>query len=558
VPWESKFHLLPQDSAGFSILVPSPDSRIVYVSASTGDDTSGKIYAKNSPELGADPFLPSGKIQPFKTIAKALTNARSGFPDWVLLQRGDTWTISSTVDAISGRSPTERSLIGAYGKAAARPLVRTGTATGVRFWKTIRFSAVVGISFYAHQRDPDGADFVGFGQVKTPSGFWVYADDPKTPAATVLIEDCSFRFYSNNVVQGPSPSQDIVVRRCQMLDDYSTSSHSKGMYTHGASVLLEENLFDHDGWYKQSYVTLNDPAEGQATFFNHDTYFTNTGDTIFRRNLFLRASSIGNKFTANPPGTTDTVMAQNVLLDNNLYVEGEIGVSAGGNTDNDNGYRFKNFIIRNNVLLDIGRGRPTNRSLGWGIDVNDWDGGEVSGNYFLHWGSAQVKNIYALSVIGNTRQVTIVGNVVHGLDSDKYAVTIDAQPKEQLVFSENQLQFSGGTMKLVDSAYLAAGTFTKNLYDSGASSAPFRAGGKGVDFAGWQAAAGDVGASFAALGYSDPGRTVESYMATLGKPATLDAFIAAAEAQSKQNWKPAYTAAAVNAYVRAGYAVPAP
>jgi hypothetical protein len=44
-------------------------------------------------------------------------------------------------------------------------------------------------------------------------------------------------------------------------------------------------------------------------------------------------------------------------------------------------------------------------------------------------------------------------------------------------------------------------------------------------------------------------------MASLGEPATLEAFLAGARAQSKSNWQPRYTAAAVNAYLRAGFAM---
>ncbi len=558
VPWESNFNLPPQDDAGFSILTPSADSRIVYVSASAGDDGSGVVYAKSSPEVGADPLSPSGAVKAFKTIAQAFSQMRSGFPDWMLLKRGEIWTVSSRIDVKSGRSPSERSVIGAYGSAPDRPLVRTGTVNGLRFWKNIRYAAVVGVAFRAHERDPDDPAFIGFDNVASVSGFWSYADDNVAPNATILIEDSSFSFYSNNVVQGVSASEDIVVRRCQIANNYSTTTHAQGMYTKGASVLLEENVFDHNGWYKQSYVQLNDQAEGQATYYNHNTYFTNTRNTIFRRNVFLRASSIGSKFTANPPGMTDEVMVENLLLDNNLYVDGEVGVSAGGNTDNDDGYRWRNILLMHNVLLDIGRSRPTNRTLGWGMEVRDWDGGAVSYNYFGPYGNAQVTNIYALGLQGHTRGVDVIGNVMHGLDSTRYAVVIDGHPKEQIVFSQNQLQFGGSQMRLIDSEYLASGTFSDNTYYADNTSSPFRADGNGGDFAAWQAAVGDVGSSFESLSYDDPGRTVESYMASQGKEASLEAFITEAKAQSKQNWRPAYTAAAVNAYVRLGYVVSAP
>jgi len=192
------------------------------------------------------------------------------------------------------------------------------------------------------------------------------------------------------------------------------------------------------------------------------------------------------------------------------------------------------------------------------MEVKDWDGGAVSFNYFGPYGNASVGNIYALSVQGHTRNVDIIGNVIHGLRSARYAVNIDGDPKEQIVFSQNQLQLGGTQMRLIDSDYLDAMTFSNNSYYTDNDSGPFRVGGDRVDFAAWQAAVGDPGSSFEHRAYSDPGRTVESYMATQGGEATLQAFIDAAKSQSKQSWRPAFTAAAVNDYVRQGYEPGAP
>ena len=251
-------------------------------------------------------------------------------------------------------------------------------------------------------------------------------------------------------------------------------------------------------------------------------------------------------------------MAKNVLLDDNLYVEGEIGVSAGGNTDNGTGQRFKNFRIHNNVLLDIGRGRPTDRSLGWGIDVNDWDGGKVAGNYFVHYGDSVVKSIYALHVIGHTRDLEVSGNVIFGLKSNKYAVSVDDAPKQNLAFKDNQLQLSGTSMLLIKTALTGAAiSFSGGRYHTDSSSSSiFSVKGSGVGFSAWVSQTGESGATFKKLAYADPDRTVETYMKSLGKAGTLAALIAEAKKQGRGNWRAAYTARAINRYVRAGFALP--
>ena len=56
-------------------------------------------------------------------------------------------------------------------------------------------------------------------------------------------------------------------------------------------------------------------------------------------------------------------------------------------------------------------------------------------------------------------------------------------------------------------------------------------------------------------GYLDPSRSVESYNASLGHSADLNAFLAEARLQSKDNWNPQLTADAVNNYIREGFGV---
>ena len=55
----------------------------------------------------------------------------------------------------------------------------------------------------------------------------------------------------------------------------------------------------------------------------------------------------------------------------------------------------------------------------------------------------------------------------------------------------------------------------------------------------------------------DPTRNVQSYMGSIGRPATLEAFYAAAAARPRGQWLPELAASAVNTYVRAGFEVAA-
>lgn len=68
VSWESNFNLLPQDANGWSVLTPSADSRLIYVSSSDGDDATAAVYLPGNSEVGSDPFDPTINIKPYATI----------------------------------------------------------------------------------------------------------------------------------------------------------------------------------------------------------------------------------------------------------------------------------------------------------------------------------------------------------------------------------------------------------------------------------------------------------------------------------------------------------
>lgn len=499
VPWQNQFNLPPQDANGWSVLTPSADSRMIYVSDSLGNDANNGL----------------SEAAPKKTIAAGMALTRSGYPDWVLLRKGDTWTIPlqnvphqpPAVDMKSGRSLTERMVLTSYGNHANRPTIQTEAGiTAVRWWENIQYTAVIGIRLYSFERDPSNPAFTangGFGQAMDGTrGFWGFSTNATTPVRSLLIEDCVVEYYSGSSFQGAASISDIVIRRSQFLTSYNTASHSSAMYTSGVSAYLEENLFDHGGWYKQQAVPgQNAQAEGQATMFNHNTYFSNSNNTIFRKNIFTRPSSIQNKWTANPENGVDEVKTFNVLMDNNFYYDGEIGVSAGGNTNHNTGFRWADMRIQNNVFLNLNQTRPTNRGLAWGLEIYDWDGGRISGNILAHYGDATLnRNSYGIRYFEHMKDVEISENTVFNVHG-----TRDLFPDTGSLFQN--IQVGNNDVELSASSYL------------------------------------------------EPNRSIETYMASLGQPATFDAFLAQAKLQSKTNWRPVYTAGIINDYFREGFEI---
>lgn len=549
-----KFTMPAQDANGWSILTPSADSRLIYVSTS-GDDGSAQTYTPSSAQIGADPYNPSGAILPYASIDAALAQARAGYPDYILLKRGDTWTHDAVIRLKAGRSATERSVLGYYGSAAARPTV---LHNGVNFsWASN--SAVVGIRFYASQRNPASPDFVGFASVVGVSGFDGLLGYGGSLTGGLLIEDCWFDWFAGNVLQSPlanfAPLTDIIVRRNLITNNYSTAGHSQGLYTARVSLWLEENIFDHNGWYKQGDTNFSAQAEGKATMFNHNTYFGEARETVFRNNLFLRASSIGNKFTSNTASGTNAVKTWDVLIDNNLYVEGEVGVSLGGNDDQNNGPRWRNIHFTNNVMTHIGRTRPTLRTLGWGLDVQDWDGGKVTGNIFAHWGDATLNNNFGIYSSGHSNDVSYTGNIIYNIPSGGPLVAFrDGAVNMRVTFTGNDL-WTNTTGQLLTYTLTGNAGFGDNYYYSARNAAQwFSVNGAYASLDQYRSASGDTTSMAQQRSYVEPSRTVETYLAAKGLATDMDSFAALLCTQSKFNWRPDLRASAINDYIRAGFA----
>jgi hypothetical protein len=554
-----KFSMPTRDANGWSILTPASDSRLIYVSNS-GNDTTAQTYTPASAAVGADPYNPSGTILPYATIDAALAQARAGSPDYILLKRGDTWTRTAMINMKAGHSATARMVLGYYGSATARPIVKN---YGMNLGRA-SYSAIIGIQFTAARRNPKSPEFLGFANADLTTdnnaGFDALGGYGNTVTGGLLIEDCWFDWFNGNIIQSPQTTApvltDVIIRRNIITNNYSTAGHAQGLYSDRASIWLEENIFDHNGWYKQGDSNFSDPAEGKATMFNHNTYFGETRETVFRNNLFLRASSIGTKFTSNTASGTNVVNTWDLWVDNNLYVEGEVGISLGGNDDQNNGPRWRNIHVTNNVMMHIGRTQPTLRTLGWGLDVQDWDAGEVTGNIFAHWGDATLNNNFAFFSSGDTNDVTYSGNIVYNIPSGGPLISFrDGAIQKRIKFTGNDIWTSSTTAQLLSYTLTGNAGFGDNYFYSGRNAAQwFSVNSAYATLAQYKTATGDTTSVAGQRSYVEPSRTIETYLTSKSLPADMDGLAALLCTQSKFNWLPDLRASVINDYVRAGFA----
>ena len=557
-----EFNLYPRETSGWdengwSIMTPSEDSRLIYVSSSSGDDETAEFYAPSDVASVDDP----GSIKPFKTIEAANLNARDGYPDWILLRRGEVWEVHDNIQLKIGRSVTERSVITSYGIGGQRPMIKSDAKETFRIWSYRRYMAITGLAFYAYKRDPASMDFPGWGQVTESTGIRMYS--PKESVmGTVLLEDNDFNFFSKGIsINGGGDVLDVVIRRNTIRNSYSENDHSQGIYASHASMLLEENIFDHNGWYKQQVDSGNEKSEGQANMFNHNTYVSDSFNSKFIRNIFLRSSSIQNKWAANSDSNSevDSIRSHDLWMEDNVYVGGEIGISAGGNRDYDTGPRWKDITIINNVMLAIGRDQPTNRTLGWNIDATDWDGGLICGNYILHTDNLEVSNLLGIRLNGHSNDVTIAENTIHGLitpgpSSKTGAISINSSPKNNIHISENNIQLVNSNMRVLLADQLDSVVFEGNKYFSDLDSSEwFRSLGVSYDIDTWRSVSGDSNSTVGQDSFLEPKRTFETYLSSIGLDASIDDFMEQAVTQSKGNWNRDFTAQAVLDYIREAY-----
>tara|TARA_R110000850_G_C9996087_1_gene467961 strand:+ start:11101 stop:13911 length:2811 start_codon:yes stop_codon:yes gene_type:complete len=642
----SKFTVKPQDSNGYTIQAVPTGVSVRYVDQTLGND--GTAIAYNSASF-VDPLLPTSPLA-YATFGAAFSATASG--DWLLMKYGEEEVLSAGEYILpNGSDNDHKTTVGAYGTIAARPhlkianssksFYRTGSASNLSWFS---------LDIHAFETDPDDAGYIPSGTTaRIGLGF------VSSLMSNIAIEDCIIRQFHTNVSLESATSlpvgqehSNIQVRKSFILNAHpSGSGHSQGMWARDCSILLEGNLFDHNGWLTT------------GTIFNHNTYFTGSRYTVIRDNVFLRASSIQNKFTSNskltqilhstltatlsgaaettvtfddliddrfgdtgvvgltlasgtkitvpytantdftvtiaardftgdnavsgsaclvyntgqttlpssltgaavtsavsgysyhgidPTGTititldssatitipyTSVVLdydggtatytfastdfssdnaaggnsilnddLQNVLLSydvaiyGNSYSEGEIVGSIGGNDSNGNGTRYARFAINDNVSQFIGRSQPTNRTLGYGYDVDDHEDSNCSANHLLHTDNALVVGRNGIRLLNYATGDTVEDNILY---------------------------LSGGSISDGTGTNQSGNTVQNNTIDAPASF------------------------------YLDELRTVEGYLTAQAETATLDSLSTIIQTRSKANPLPLYEASAINDWTKAGY-----
>ena len=528
----------PRDEeAGWTTFDLSPDSRVVYVSSSEGDDANDGL----TPETAV------------ATPARGAELVRDGSPDFLLFKRGDTWRAQDIgPDRVgrrfkSGQDAEHPIVIYSYGDSTERPRLEIDKNFIDHDGNERSYVAIVGLAFISYPKVPDDPAFDG----QNGGGLRLIGT-----GNNVLVEDNYFE-YSEIIVQN---EVDVEVRRNVVYRSYEVGTcaydsdgsrdpngnsdiRPSGMFAGGVDGLtIEGNVWDQNGWNP-------DVDEACATIYNHDLYLSGNSRLAVTDNLILRASSIGIKMSSGGEGECD-----DVLIDNNVFAEGEIGISMGGNADTQ--YRFRNAVVSDNVFTDIGRDQPTTRSLTWYIELSDNDGTRVENNLLVN--QPPLSNPYGVHMTGGTnRDVTIASNFFHGLSRRQLLVDADAAWSSITVETNTFIGTTDDECLISHSGGFGAFTYGENAYASAADAGTwFCVDGTREDLAGWASASGETGAAAADASVPDAGRNLDSYAAELGIGSTLADFAAAARQQSRHSYRPELSATSAGNYIRGGYGVP--
>jgi hypothetical protein len=491
-------------SDGFVSITPSKDSRVIYVSTSSGDDHNNGLSSKH----------------PVRTIKHAKTLMRDGMPDEMLLKCGDVFDASFGHWTKSGRSSDEPMVLGSYGKGD-RPLLNTGVSQGFATYSghPINNIVITGIHFEAsgYTGSNGGYQTSGIQLLRQGEGY--------------LVQDVLIDGYKDNIVlQGDGTGvSSFILRRSIITNAYNTgkvgNGHAQGLYASGTTshLMIEQNVFDHNGW-----------KEGVAapTDFNHNIY-VNTGATnvTVRNNIIARASLNGvllrsggtiadNLFLRNPVAAvvdhTASTITGNVVLEGTDNAAHTLSVAF-------NIEGVPSAVIANNIIAHDKGVSKYGRS---GISIN-WAAKNVTveNNTIYDWRNAIVNNGMSGIVIRN--------NVLSETNPS------DPVIQQQSVFSK--------------SLY----TYSNNMYSAKGSN-PFRLQGGGKSFKKFTKAVRENDALWQGVDYSSPKRNLAKYNAKLGGKGTIAAFLAAARAQSAKQWDLNYTAAASAAYIRTGFNIDTP
>ncbi|MFG0246432.1 MAG: hypothetical protein ACF8MF_10345 [Phycisphaerales bacterium JB052] len=493
------------DGSFWTQFTPSVDTRLIFVSSSEGSDSNSGL----TPE------------RPVKSLERAYELLRDGYPDWMLLKRGDVWTEGFPFWTKSGRAEDEKLVVGAYGEAAERPQIRpdgSSSVLGNHGEEIVEHVAFVGLHLEPMNRQQDeGA--VGIS--------W------KRESNDILFEDLFVSGFTNNITLQAWPSDNLVqnlrLNGCVIVDSWNANGHSQGLFANLVSGLTIENcVFDHNGWSTESGAA--------PTIYNHNVYIQYSAENVRAyNNIFMRGAATGIQ------------MRSGGELVNNLLIANPVGFHFGAPHGYDMGYGV-DAVAKHNTILH-------------GTSIQNSQGSPRSiGAYTYNSKNVTIsENIFAHNEIGYNGQMIIAAGSDNGSDatnidiSNNFAyawhgsikVTLEQTPDDadliqirnnKFIFDLDSNNGNNNFNKSIinigqDVDYVFTTDNTYAVY--GMHSSPFKHGSS-ISTAEWQTQY-EPTASFGELSQAPNALTISDYLESIGTPGDIEDFASMARSLSRSN-----------------------
>lgn len=530
--------------SGFTVLTRAPDTRIVYVSSSSGDDNNSGL-AESSPK---------------RTIARGMELLRDGYPDWLLLKAGDTWNGEGFwYWTKSGRSQSEKMVISSYGSngPTTRPIINTqivhptSTETKHGFMQgggaALSHLAIVGMHFIGEgwtgqpvsYEEPVGISIVG-------------------PGDDLLIEDNFIEHFRDGIQiigAGAGSRTNTSIRRNILVDPIKLDPNNGAtniFMGHYDGVLIEENFMENSFANETS----------NSAVLSHNIYLPedNTPNTIVRANIAFNG------------GRTNFNIRSGGLIENNLSLRGAQAITVGVYYQTG---RSQAQVIRN-VILES-RNNQNGQPLGFGISIDKTDDSAIRDNIITN--ATDGTGHKAIVIQGDTKNITTSGNIVYDWQNhypiNWNADTVVIQSEHGCnVFTGNDIQqtlpvaqHTSSYVLTESSAGLAASSlcpgghltqFGGNRYHSTAVVLPWFSvvdspnPTASLNYLDWSTLSGDTSAVQQVI-YPYPNRTVGSFMSDQGVGSTTQDFLGLSRARPARVWYKKFSADCVNNYIRVGF-----
>ena len=516
------------NSAGWTVVGPSSDTRTIHVSSSSGSDSN-----------------PGTADRPVKSLAKGASLVRDNAPDHMLLKAGDSWTETLSWGK-SGRSSAEPTVIGSYG-SGARPVIKSGSRTALEMsGGDIDHLVIQGIHVFAHTRDPNAGGF------SRSTGSYGIRFVSQTDG--VLIEDCVIDQFTNNVLfQGYGGTQNNVkLRRNVISDAYGLEGKSQGLYAADVNnLLLEENVFDHNGW--------NGSVSGaNATALSHNAYIAGDSDNVtVRGNIFADASSHGlqaraggniqdNLFIRNPIHLSYGLVAGSQIKAGGVSgtVSGNVFTETRSISGSARGWaielgNIKSATVRDNIITDDGGNGAAAISLGFGSNVTNAGQGVGINNLTIE------NNI----VHNWTQGMTLSGGLNPGGSGYTSLNNLTVRNND---FQRVHWQYHHIIGHWMDVDRGEESWSGNRYYEDATTNQWFGIGGNHTSVDQWRSRV-EPTAQNTQVSYSAPGRDINGYASSVGAGSSLAGFMSEARKQSESNWRTSFTGRAVVNYIRGGF-----